>query len=720
MASEMNRRTFIKATVVGFTGLTIGCPDNSDDVEPIDGGADTNGDAGVPESYSLDLWINIDASGKITVQIVKAEMGQGISTGIAMIVAEELDAAWKDMYFELVGEFAENAYAPYGFGSPMTSASTSISVNYTRLREIGAAAREMLVAAAAARWGVEPATLTTAESTVLHPSHGSLTYGELAEDASNLPVPQEPTLKDPARFKLIGTPAHRLDTTDMVNGKSVFGQDVVLPGMVYGAVRHCSVLGAHVTNLAALQAAIADTAAMAVVQIPHGIVVVAPSIWQAQKVADSLVLETDATPTQLALSSDSISSTLAECLTKPGLNVHTAGDAPAAMAAAETTVEAVYEVPLLAHETMEPMVCTARVDGDQIELWLPTQGAAVVVRDVAAQLQIPEASITVHATHLGGGFGRKVKADYAVQAVLAARETGEPVKVMWARKEDVQHDFYRPAFTAELKGGLDAQGNLVAWMTKNAGPSILGDGLPFPVDPLSIAGFNQVLYEIPNQQIDHVACKLGVPVGFWRSIGHSQNAFFVEGFIDELAVASGQDPLAFRKKLVHNDPRHLAVLERVEAMSNWGTPSVPGAAQGVSFTEGSGTYTAQVAEVSVDPGNKMTVHKVYAAVDCGRVINPDAVEAQIQGGVVFGLSAALTGEITIQNGQVQQSNFHDCPILTLADTPPVEVGIVDSTEPPGGVGELGVSPVAPAVVNAIHAATGTRIRRLPISRHFGT
>ncbi len=719
---KIKRRTFIKTTLVGFSGLTLGCGSSSK--EETDAGADAGGMDGGPNtdpSGQLGIWLNVSEDGKVTVLVVKAEMGQAVSTSIPMVIAEELDAAWEDVGFELVAELPDNAYTPAPFGIPMTSGSTSIHDNFEMLREIGAAAREMLVAAAAARWDVGPDSLVTSDGVVTHASHGSLSYGEVAHEASLLTVPEEPTLKDSSKFKIIGKSMARLDTPDMVEGKTIFAQDVVVSDMLYATIRHSPVIGGELSNLAELEEQVETAGALGVAKVPNGVAIMASGFWEAENAANKLSIEFDTTDEMNNLSSESISEGLSSSLDQPGDLVLLKGDVVAAEGSVVTTHLARYEVPLLAHATMEPMVCTAHVSDGGCELWIPTQTPLYAVRKVAAALDIPESSVTVNATFIGGGFGRRGEADYAIQAALASQAVGRPVKIMWNRAEDIRNDYFRPAFAAELEAGLDADGNLVTWVAKNTGPSVLRDNYPGKIDPLSIDAFNKLFYEIPNQRISHVVYEYGVRVGFWRSVGHSQNCFFVECFMDELANEAGVDPMEFRKTLVKDNPRYLAVLEEAERISNWGSPETVGAHHGVAIVEGAGSVTAQVAEVSVDvTSSKVTVHKVYAVIDCGDVVNPDTIEAQIQGGVVFGLTAALHGEITISDGRVEQSNFHDYPTLNLKDSPPVEVSILISGEPRGGVGELGVSPVAPAVANAVFKATNERIRKLPLRNHVFT
>jgi len=659
MVLAMNRRTFLKTTIAGFAGLTLGCQ-----VNPW------------PEVGSSDvtIWINISEDNQITIIVNKAEMGQGASTSLPMIVAEELEADWENIKFELKPEIE-----PFYFGGPgFTAASSSIKTLYEPLRAVGAAAKEMLIEACAKRWQVDPESLTAENSYVIHPTRGAISYGELAAEASVLPVPENPTLKDPGEFKIIGKPLARLDTPNHIAGKSVFGTDVVVPDMLYAAVRQSPVFGGKVSNFSSLT--VEGTNAEALVEFPGGVAVVAKSWWEAEKTAQSLEIEFDNPEEMEGLSSEDISQLLTQDLTKPGIEIKLAGDPLSAMEAASIKVDAAYEVPFLAHATMEPITCTAKVTSTSCEIWIPTQYPSLVqfVASMATGLDL--SSVTVYPTYLGGSCGRKITPDYIIPAIFASR-------------------------------AVDNNNKLISWIAKNAGPEVK------PAFSYSIFGFYPISYTVPNLSVHSVKSVLGVPVGTWRGVGSCQNIFFVESFIDELAYAAAEDPLEFRRKHI-TDSRGLAVLEKVAEMANWGHPGVSGATHGLAFNGNDvGSIVAQIAEVSVGSGGEIKVHKVYCAVDPGDVVNPDIVKAQIEGGILFGLTAALHGEITLANGRVQQSNFHDYPLLTLKNAPPVEISLIISGATMGGIGEVGVAPIAPAVTNAIFTATGQRIRKLPISRH---
>jgi isoquinoline 1-oxidoreductase beta subunit len=696
MEIQLTRRTFLKTTTLGLTGLTLGC---SLGPWPFD-----------RKFSNVTVWLTISEDNWITIVVPKAEMGQGVSTALPMIVAEELEADWTKVTFALRGELGDYSISGAMGVSGITGGSTSISTMFEPLREMGAAAKEMLVTACAQRWQVEPESLTARNSFITHSTMRSITYGALAEEANLLPIPENPQLKDPSAFSIIGQPLDRLDTPDHIEGRSVFGTDVKVPEMLYAAVRQSPVFGGQVAHFD--PSIIEGTTAEAILEIPGGVAVVAKSYWEAEKVAQSLEIDFHIPEEMEALSSEDISQQLTQDLSTPGSQVRLIGDPIAAMESAPIKVEALYVVPFLAHAAMEPMTCTAKVTPESCEVWVPTQGARIVQAVTRANTGLDVSSIEVYPTHLGGGFGRKVESDYVTQAVLASKAVGKPVKVIWSRQEDMQHDYYRPAFKAELKGGIGESTGIVSWIGKSAGPSLMAGGF---FDFMSTAGFSPLPYDVPNMSAHYVESDFGVPIGWWRSIGSSQNVFFVESFVDELAGAAGEDPLTFRGEHLKNNERRLAVLERVAEMANWGQPVVPGAAQGVALALHGASVLAQIAEVSVDSGGEIRVHTVYCALDCGGVVNPDIVEAQIEGAVIFGLTAALYGEITIENGRVRQSNFHDYPLITMIDAPLVKTTIIKSDARPSGVGEIGVPPIAPAVTNAIFAATGHRVRYLPIS-----
>ncbi|MCP4391471.1 MAG: xanthine dehydrogenase family protein molybdopterin-binding subunit, partial [Gammaproteobacteria bacterium] len=552
-----------------------------------------------------------------------------------------------------------------------TAGSHSIRGWWQPLHNAGAAAREMLVAAAAEQWGVAPGECAAENGMVVHKSIGKkLSFGTLAEAAARREPPQEPPLKPREQYRLIGQPVKRLDTPSKLDGSAVFGIDMVVPNMLYAAVKACPVFGGEVADMNEA-AAKAVRGVKAVVPIPNGVAVVAESYWQAKKGLDALEV-TFNEGEHAALNSKDISQMFHDGLQEPGAIVHEAGDTEGALASAATSIDVEYEVPFLAHVTMEPMNCTAHVTADNCEIWAPTQ-----VQDMAkmAAMQIsglPPEKIQLHTTFMGMGVGRRAEADFVVQAVLVSKIVGQPVKVTWSREEDMQHDFYRPAGVSAFRIGLDSDGMPVAWSNKFVGPSILSRVFPQAVqngiDPSSINGANEIHYAIPNQSIKYVLKNTNVPVGPWRSVAPSQHAFNIESAIDEIAHAGGHDPYQFRRQLLAAKPRFQAVLDLAAEKSGWGKPLPEGRFQGIAIHKSYGGIVCHVAEVSVSKQGKLLVHRIVGVVDCGEIVNPDTVEAQMQGGIIFGLTAALTGEITIAKGRVSQSNFHDCPALLMKDT----------------------------------------------------
>ncbi len=711
--SGLSRRDFVRAGMAAGAGLTLaiylpGCSrpgtPAQDDTPP----------------FQPNAWLRIGTDGIVTIVVDRSEMGQGVHTALPQMLADELDADWATL--RVVSAPAGKEYVNPAFGIQGTGGSTSVSAAMQPLREAGARARAMLVAAAAARWGVEPAACRTEAGAVLE-TNGKrrLTYGALATDAAALPVPETVTLKTPDEFKFIGRPMPRLDLQDKVTGAAGFGIDAAAPGMLVAVVARCPTFGGT-PNGHDEAAALAVPGVRHVVAIDSGIAVIADGYWAARKGREAL--KTTWSPGAMAgVSSESIRARFLSLASGKAISARNDGNPDQALRRASTRIDAEYEVPYLAHATMEPMNCSAWVQADRCTVWAPTQfqfAPGSGVQGVAASITgLPQEAIEVHTTYLGGGFGRRFELDFVVEAVQLSKAAGAPVKVIWSREDDMAHDFYRPAAYNRLAGGLDAAGTPVAWTHRVVGPSIMTrfesmfGPLPNGLDGTSVEGSANLPYAIPNLRCDWVRADVGVPVGFWRSVGNSQNGFIAEGFMDELAHAAGKDPFAFRRDLLGSAPRHRGVLELAAEKAGWGTPLPAGRARGIAVVESFGSYVAEVAEVSVTDG-KVRVHRVVCAVDCGIHVNPDIIAAQMESSVVFGLTAALYGEVTIENGAARQSNFHDYPMLRIDEMPQVEVHIVPSTEKPGGVGEPGTPPIAPAVVNAIFAATGQRIRRLPI------
>ncbi len=689
------------------------------------------GRAAVPAdaAFSPNAWLRIGTDGGVTLTIDKSEMGQGTHTALAMILADELDADWSSVR---LGPSPEN---PAGWSRPMsTGGSRSVRSSWDPLRKAGATARAMLVAAAAETWNVEPATCRAESGAVLHtPTGRRLAYRALARKAATLPVPENPPLKDPKDFRLIGTRVRRLDTPPKVDGGAVFGIDVRVPGMLVASIERCPVFGGRIKRFDAGRAKAVPGVRHVVpldaspwtgvngawgVGCAAGVAVVADTYWQAVTGRRALEIDWDEGD-NVSLDSDAIRAQFARLVEQPGAAARKDGDAAAALAGAAKRVEAVYEVPFLHHATMEPMNCTAHVRLDGCDVWAPTQNQTRA-QEVAADLSgLPKEKVRIRTTFLGGGFGRRLEPDFVSEAVRLSKAVGAPVKVIWSREDDVRHGFYRPATYNKFAAGLDAAGNAVAWTHRIVAPPILLKFGPLDkgIDRTLVDGAANLPYAIPNVAVDQVAVDLlPVPRGFWRSVGISQNAFVTECFADEVAGAAGKDPYAFRRGLLGDKPRHRRTLELAAERAGWGSPLPAGRGRGIALAEWAPTTCAQVAEVSVAQDGTVRVHRVVCAVDCGPVVNPDTIEAQLQGGIVYGLTAALYGEITIERGRVKQGNFDDYPMLRLPEMPVVEVYIVPSTDPQGGIGEPAVGPIAPAVCNAIFAATGKRIRKLPIGR----
>jgi len=677
--------------------------------------------------FAPNAWLQVGTDGVVMLTIDKSEMGEGNHTALAMLIAEELDADWTKVK---IGPVPDN---PAGWSRRMsTGGSTSVRTSWDVLRKAGATARAMLVAAAAQTWGADPAACRTRNGTVMHSgtSH-RLTYGQLAQKAAALPVPENPPLKDPKDFRLLGTRTRRLDTPSKVNGTAQFGIDVRMPGMLVASIERSPVFGGKVKSFDATGAK-ALPGVRHVVQLDatpwtgvqgawgvgteSGVAVVADTYWQAVQGRRALQITWDEGPNATI---GDISGTLAALAVQTGVTARKDGDAAAALSGAAKKIEAVYEVPLLHHATMEPMNCTAHVRADACDVWAPTQNQTRAQEVAAEAAGLPKEKVRIHTTLLGGGFGRRLESDFVAEAVRISKAASAPVKVIWSREDDTKHGFYRPATYNRLAAGLDAQNKPIAWTHHIVAPPILLKFGPLQngIDRTLIDGAADVPYAFPNVFVDQVAADLpGIPLGFWRSVGASQNAFVVECFMDEVAAAAGRDPYELRRELLQAKPRHLRTLELAATKAGWSTPLPPGRGRGIAIAEWEPTTCAEVAEVSVAPDGTVRVHRVVCAVDCGAVVNPDTLEAQMQGGVVFGLSAALYGEITIENGRVQQGNFNDYPVLRIPEMPVVEVHIVPSTDALGGIGEPSVPPTAPAVCNAIFAATGKRIRKLPIGK----
>ena len=709
---------------------------------------------------ALNGWIKLSADGGVVLAMPRSEMGQGVHTALAMLVAEEMDVplqrvsvvqAGADKIYGNVAMFvaslpfhpsqSEGTAPPFTLraaewlvakvarelGINATGGSSSVADAWEPVRAAAATARAALLGAAAAQWKLPTAELGIVDGVVRHPSGAQAHFGELARSASATP-PGVVTLKAQRDFKLLGRAAPRLDVPSKVDGSAVFGLDVRLPRMVFAAVRMCPMLGGAPGAFDA-NVALGMPGVERVVVLPSyagstaGVAVVAASYWQAQQAVRALNIEWRA-PNGLLADTEVIRKQLHEALTsEQGFEFYALGDVPAAERGAARQVEAVYEAPYLAHATLEPMNCTAQVEPGALRLWVPTQVPQMAAALAARVADVPVEQVSVTVTQLGGGFGRRLDVDVVGQAVRIALECGgRPLQLIWSREEDFGHDFYRPMQVARLRASLSDRGEVASLSVVSAGDAItprwLARGMPALAGPVdtpdktTAEGLFDQPYGVPNQSMRHVATRHPVPVGFWRSVGHSHNAFFMESFVDELAAAAGVDAVAFRRRLLANAPRHLAVLDEVAEHSGWGKPLPAGRARGIALHESFGSIVGQVAEVSIEAGH-IKVHNVTCVIDCGQAINPETIAQQMEGSVVFALSAALYGGVSVQGGVVQGGNFPEHPMLTLAQTPQVSIHIVPSIRPRGGVGEPGVPPLAPAVANALAVLTSKRQRRLP-------
>jgi len=705
----VTRRVFLKAgaAVGGGLLLSFGLPPAMRPAVATDA---ANG-------FAPNAFVRIDRDGKVALTIPYVEMGQGTYTSMSMLLAEELEVGLEQVRVEHAPP-DDKLYANPLVGFQATGGSTSMRAAWEPLRSAGAAARSMLVAAAAETWQVDASTCRAEKGAVIHEATGrALGYGELVDKAATLPVPEKVAPKDPKDFKLIGTPAKRLDAPQKVDGTALYGIDVKLPGLKIATLAQSPVFGGRVKS-------VDDTAAKAVtgvrqiVRLDDAVAVVADHLGAAKKGLAALVIEWDDGP-HAKLNTDDIVRDLEAATLNSGPVAQNEGDVVKAMASAVTKVDAIYQVPFLAHATMEPMNCTVHVRNDGCEIWL---GSQVITRAQAAAAKtagLPLDKVVAHNHLIGGGFGRRLEIDGVIRAVEIAKHVDGPVKVVWTREEDIQHDMYRPCFFDRMFAGLDEKGMPVAWNHRFAGSSIVArwlppafkDGLDFD----SIDGAANLTYALPNMRVEYLRVEPpGIPTAFWRSVGPSHNVFVVESFMDELAAAAKQDPVAYRRALLEKAPRAKAVLDLAAEKAGWGKALPQGVGRGVSVQFAFGTYMAQVAEVEVSKDGAVRVRRVVCAVDCGIVVNPDTVEAQIQSAIIFGITAALYGEITLKDGRVEQTNFDTYQILRMNEAPAIEVHIVQSSEPPGGMGEAGTSAIVPAVTNAIFAATGKRLRKPPI------
>jgi isoquinoline 1-oxidoreductase beta subunit len=710
---KLGRRDFLKTGLALGGGLVLGTH--------LLKGCTRAGGPGQPTAPpDPNAWIRIGSDDVVTVVVHHSEMGQGVYTSIPMLVAEELEVRWDQVRVEAAP--VDPIYNHPWWGIQGTGGSTSIPSSWEPLRKVGATARTMLIAAAARQWGVGAAACVAENGRVVHRASGqAASYGALADQAAKLPVPTGVPLKAPKDFKLIGKPLPRLDTPEKVQGTGMFGIDVARPGMLTAVVERSPRFGGKVKSFDATKAR-AVPGVKSVAEVPSGVAVIADGYYAASQGRDALHVEWEPGP-EPDLSSDTLRERYAELAKQPGAVARKDGDAAASLAKGAKTLTAEYEVPFLAHATMEPLNCVVDLRAYRCEIWTGTQMQTVDRAAAAAVADLPPEKVQLHTMLLGGGFGRRANpaSDFVTEAVHVAKAAKAPVKVIWTREDDTRGGYYRPFWYDRVSGAVDAAGKPTAWLQRIVGQSII-TGTAFEgflvkdgIDQTSVEGVSDLPYAIPSVQVELHSPRLPVPVLWWRSVGHSHTAFVVESFVDELAHAAGKDPYQFRRELLADQPRHLGVLVLAAERSGWGKPAAAGRHRGIAVHKSFGSFVAQVAEVSVNGRGRVRVHRVTCAIDCGTVVNPDTVKAQMEGGLLFGLSAALYGEISFEQGRVKQGNFDDYPMVRLSDAPEVDVHIVPSEAPPSGVGEPGTPPIAAAVANAVFAATGQRVRRLPLT-----
>jgi isoquinoline 1-oxidoreductase beta subunit len=702
-ANSIDRRSFLRSSVTAVGGLIVGVP------------LFRSTSAGAAEGvgrFAPNAFIRIAPSGTVTLVVSMAEMGQGVRTALPMILAEELDADWSTIQIEQapVGEEYNNPL----FHMQGTGGSSSVKAFYTPLRIAGATARAMLVEAGAHRFNVAVSDCRTAAGHVIASDGRRLSYGELALEAASLTPSEHPTLKPSSEFRLIGKEIHRTDSADKVRGKTTFGLDIELPGMLTAVVAHPPSIGAKLVSFDASKA-LQVKGVHQVVAISAGIAVVADGFHAARKGRDALTVQWDESA-GAQLSSASIRSAMtAQLSSESAILARELGEVDSVQG---KTHEVTYAAPYLAHACMEPMNATAHVTADHCAVYAPTQAPGPHRAMVAGMLGLKPEQVTITQTFLGGGFGRRFCPDFIMAAVETSKAANAPVKVVYTREDDMRAQFYRPGAMVRFAATVDAKGQPLAFKARVTSSSIsraAGMGPPDGLDASAVEGLSNWPYKTPNLRVDWVEHKIGPSVWFWRSVGSSQNAFFAESFIDELAHHAGRDPYAYRRELLADEPRLVRVLDLAAEKAGWGTPLPKGHARGIAVAESFASYVAEVVEVSLDADGTPRIHKVVAAVDCGTIVNPSIVRRQVQSAVIYGLSAALTGQITLSAGHIEQGNFDTYPVVRMPEAPVIDVHLVDSQEPPTGIGEPGTPPLAPALTNALYALTGKRIRELPLS-----
>ncbi len=709
-SAGMERRNFIKVSIAASGGLLIGF--HFSGISALASAQSSSAQTFMPNAF-----VRIGTDERVTVIVNHSEMGQGVYTSLPMLLAEELDADWAKVGYEPAP--VDPKYNHPAFGMQITGGSSSVWSGLEQFRQAGASARAMLVAAAAQQWNVDATACRTESGAVLNGSR-KLTYGQLVDAAAKLTPPAKVQLKDPKTFKLIGKPVKRLDTPEKLNGKAEFGIDVKLPGMLTAVIARPPIFGAKMKTFDDSRAR-SMSGVRKIVAVPAGVAVIADTFWQAKTARDAVRVEWDEGSMQNFNTAEMMRQ-FRERAKSPGTSVRKDGDAAAALSGAARKMEAVYEVPYLSHLMMEPLNCSVDLRADSCEVWTGSQFQTVDRANAAKIAGLPPEKVQLHTTFLGGGFGRRAnpQSDFVVEAVHVAKAAGVPVKVIWTREDDMNGGWYRPAFLHAIEGGIDASGNVVGWRSRLVGQSIMAGTMFAAIfmkgkdyDPSSVEGVDDLPYAIPNLAVESHQAEVNVPVQWLRSVGHSHTAFAVECFVDELAALAQKDPYQFRRGLLQKQPRHLGVLDLAAQKAGWDKPLPKGVGRGIAVHFAFGSYSAHVAEVSVTD-DRVKVHRMVCAIDCGQYVNPGIIAAQTEGGAIFGASAALFQELTFDKGRLEQTNFNTFPVMRINECPEIETHIVESNEKSGGIGEPGVPCAAPAISNAIFAATGKRIRRLPI------
>lgn len=705
----INRRDFIKTISTAGTGLVIGF------YLPFKNNLQAAESKSTIE-FIPNIWVSVNPDNQVTLTVSESEMGQGVWTSLPMIIAEEMELDWTKVKV-VQAPVDENYFGRFDMG---TGGSASVRTSWEKLRNAGAVAKDMLLKAAASEWSVAKNECNADSGYITHqPTGKKLSYGELTLKAASIEIPESVKLKDPNKFRIIGTDLPRTDTPLKVNGTAQYAMDVDLPDMVYAFIERCPYFGGKIKAVDDRDARNVN-GVLDIFEIETGIAVVGLSTWAALQGRKNLRITWDKGSNKYP-DSGSIYKFFKNRSKKRGAKGRSDGNVKRALKNADTVVDAVYEVPFQAHATMEPMNCVVDYRSDHCQVWAPTQSPKDAQKRVGKMTGFPIDKVKINVTFLGGGFGRRAFNDFVDEGVEVSMYMKKPVKLIWTREDDMQHDFYRPASRHVLKAGLMKDGQTIAWSHSVVAPSILfGQMFKYPIpfkdklDVVALAGAKEVAYEIPNINVDYKSANTNIPVGWWRSVYDSQNAYANECFVDELAQTLNVDPVQYRLQLLKKSPRHTKVLQLSAKEAGWGKAIEKDHYQGVSCHASFGTYVAQVAEVSVDNEGVVHVHRVVCAVDCGQAVSPTTIKAQMEGSIVYGLSATLNGEITIENGAVKQTNFHEFEVLRMDQMPKIDVHIINSSEAPSGVGEPGLPPIAPAVANAVFAATGIRVRKLPI------